>query len=67
MDHLYNQRNISPKMFLLEVMWAADVEMANRIAAANALTHWIERRPVTSVRLTSATLFRSRNSSRTRP
>ena len=42
MDHPHNQRNISPTMFLHEVMWAEDVEMANRVAAANALTHWTE-------------------------
>jgi hypothetical protein len=42
MEHRYNQRNLSPKAFLLEVMWDETVEMPHRLQAADALQHWIE-------------------------
>ena len=38
----YNQRGLSPKQFLLEVMWEPSVEMPHRLQAADALTHWIQ-------------------------
>ena len=41
-DHRYNQRGISPKQFLLEVMWAEEVELPQRLQAAEILEHWIE-------------------------
>jgi hypothetical protein len=39
----YNQYGISPKQFLLEVMWAEDVDMPSRLQAADALHKWIQR------------------------
>ena len=37
----YNTPRISPKQFLLEVMWAEDVDLPLRIEAADKLRVWI--------------------------
>jgi hypothetical protein len=42
MTHAYNAKRISPKRFLLEVMWDETVEMSLRLDAADKLTHWIQ-------------------------
>ena len=39
----YNTPRISPKQFLLEVMWDCTVDLPLRIDAADKLTKWIER------------------------
>ena len=41
-DHRYNIDGISPKQFLLFVMWDETVEITNRIRAADALTQWVQ-------------------------
>jgi hypothetical protein len=39
----YNTHGISPKQFLLAVMWEETVDLSLRIDAADKLRHWIER------------------------
>jgi hypothetical protein len=38
----YNTRMLSPKQFLLEVMWAEDVDLHLRVEAADKLRAWIQ-------------------------